>query len=215
MNAHRIARHAIVSVVLLAALGATPAQGQSAGQAAAPSSRYGFGVLGGMNSSDLYNPDFVVELREELSGGLFVERRLGGRFGVLLEAAYAPKGATLGDRTLAMDYVEVPLLLTFSASEKGRNRYLFLLGPSMDVKVRTQLEGLPEEQQDYLSDFVRGSAFNVVVGAKVEYGVGKKGALVIEARYSYGLTEVFDAAADDSDSGTRTRTTAAFFGYRF
>lgn len=157
-----------------------------------------FGIRGGLNLAKFHGDDANFEAvspknRTGFCGGAFVAFRLAESFFIQPEVLYTQKGARYEESgeelTVALDYVEVPLLFKARFGSGGARPSLFA-GPSAAFKIRSQLEfdGEKEEVEE-----VKGTEFGIVAGAGLDLAAGS-GAFVIDARYTWGLTTVLDSS---------------------
>lgn len=137
-------------------------------------------------------------------GGLFVTFPLVSWLELQPEVLYAMKGARLDDSGITsqvwLDYVEVPVLVRYSRPGTGAFRYYLIGGPSFGVRVRartrTDFGGATEEID--ISDEVERTDLTVIAGGGVEFR-----ALVVDARYSLGLSDIDKDKTDAVTASTR------------
>lgn len=145
--------------------------------------------------------------------GLFAT--LPPHWGVSLqpEVLYSMKGARLGGdgapTSLLLDYLEVPVLGRVSMTAFGRRVYV-VGGPSFAARVRartrTAFTGVTDEID--VGDGLQRFDLGLSAGGGVEFG-----ALVFDARYTFGLTDI---DKDKTDSATaRNRVLSLTGGWRF
>ena len=186
-----------------------------------PSSQEGltFGVKAGLNLASLRNDDGETDRRAAPAAGAFAAWQTGSLVGVQVEALYSPKGIKQrgpngNSLTIEMDYLEVPVLVTFKVPGNGAVQPLLLTGPAVGIKVRTKFGSLGEGLQEKFADFVRRWDVGWVVGAGLDLPLAR-GGLIVEGRYTLGLTTVFDADPTDSDRDDKNQVLALLVGYRF
>ncbi|GGG49870.1 porin family protein [Bizionia arctica] len=135
-----------------------------------------FGVRAGLNISNLDfkpNPDFENTHRNGFAFGFFAEYDLSETLGIAPELQFSGEGAKSKD--LRIDYIQLPILLKYRFGD----RFSVGAGPMVGVKVW--------EFEDGYKNF----AFSALGG--VEFFITD--IIFIDARYSYGFTNVID---DDS-----------------
>lgn len=147
-------------------------------------------------------------------GGAFVTIPLVSWLELQPEVLYAMKGGRLDDNGIKsqvwLDYIDVPVLVRFSRRGTGAFGYYLLGGPSFGLRVRartrTDFGGATEEID--IGDQVERSDLSAVLGGGVEFG-----SLVIDGRYSLGLTDI----DKDKTDGVAVTTRAFSFtaGVRF
>lgn len=152
-------------------------------------------------------------------GGGFIRFGFAG-LSLQLEALAITKGSKVEDETgddnmeLQLDYIEVPVTALFSL---GNGPYAFV-GPSfgfeIDCDINVEFAGT-ESSFDCDDDSVEG--FNrkkldvgVTGGLGLQFPLGP-GSLLVEGRYTHGLTNLNDEPSDDGK--IRNRSFAAFAGY--
>jgi hypothetical protein len=215
---HKTITGTIVAIQLACGAAGVGAQSAHAASGARhPSDEPGFnvGIKGGLNFAGLSNEETFEGTRIGVVAGAWIARRLTGPMGLQLEALYSPKGSRDDDVTIAVDYLEIPFLVTLKPANSRRLRPIFFTGPAVEFKVRARYGDVPDESfQEGFNQFVHGSEFEWVTGGGLEAPYGARH-LTLEARYAFGLTPVFDAEPNDSDSKKRNRVFAVLFGYRF
>ena len=206
---------AIIVAVCLAAL--TP------GAAAAQS--IGGGVKGGLSFGDVPNitdgvdeASDILERRIGYTVGGFVAIRFGNGFSIQPEALYTQKGVAASapgetassEFTLKADYVDVPILGRFTFG-KGLRGYVFA-GPSLNflisAKAKSGLFGngsetdVTEDMESFEAAFVLGGGIEI-------------GPLLVEARWSEGLTNILADGKSPAGTDLKTRTLLLLAGLRF
>ena len=136
---------------------------------------------------------------------------LGSWLDLQAEGLYVMKGARLTfsgiESTFALDYLEVPVLARVRAGS-GHRRYYAAGGPAfgfrLRARTRTAFSGSTEEID--VADQVEPIDIGIAAGGGMEFG-----RLIIDGRYSYGLSDI----DKDASSKTRNRAIAVTAGYRF
>ena len=145
-----------------------------------------------------------------IAGGLYT-LPLGSWLDVQVEGLYTSKGARLDFRgiksTFVLDYLEVPALARVRFGS-GHLRYYAAGGAStafrLRAKTRTPFAGSVEETD--VADQVEQVDFGIAAGGGVEIG-----RLIVDGRYTYGLTDI----DKDASSTTKNRAIAVTAGFRF
>ncbi|MGB5419546.1 porin family protein [Algibacter sp.] len=152
-----------------------------------------FGVRGGYTISHL---DFESEpigdnkhrnsMYIGFTAHMFVSRTLS----IVPEIQFSAEGAR--EETLNLDYIQMPVLFRFRFSEK----FHASLGPQIGLKVHK------------VDDGMKNLGYSGVIGAdyKINY------AIYVEARYNYGLRNVFD---EYLDMNAKNRNIQLGVGYKF
>jgi hypothetical protein len=185
----------------------------------------GGGVKGGLSLGDI--PRFADELDVSAgnssllvgwAAGGFLAIRFEGGFSLQPEVLYTRKGVKLEvrDSGAAMnvkykgDYLDIPVLARYTFG-KGVRGYVFA-GPSFDFKLNAKMtiDALGQSDDEDLSDDVEPFEFALVFGGGVELGP-----VLLEARWSEGLTNIAKSDAGDPASDVKTRTYLFLVGFRF
>jgi hypothetical protein len=187
------------------------------------------GLLGGVTTTGLSNLgtaiDFgvPVEINRNMGAavGPFVAFPVSRSVALQVEALFATRGATpteiTGDppppghspplrRNFRLTYLDLPVLVRLTP--RSLPRVYFLAGPSFNINLSAKaIDTLPAAEAD-LESVVRNGEVGVVLAAGVT-----EGRLLVEARYSAGLTDVTDSPAITAP--VRTRAFAVVVGVRF
>jgi hypothetical protein len=179
------------------------------------------GLKGGVNFANLQvseDPDEIpFDSRVGLVAGGFVTWTIGDRFSIQPEGLFSQKGAKFTvegtEATVAIDYVEVPVLIRFSAPASDQTSIHVFAGPSLGFKARAKgtAEGtdVSDEEAD-LSDQVESVDVGLVVGAGIEIG-----RVTIDGRYTWGLRNLAKAVEELPAPDTKNRVFAILGGFRF
>jgi hypothetical protein len=138
-----------------------------------------FGVKAGINLATVtFDPEpdeDVLDRRTGFVGGLFVVVPASDRLGFQGEVLFSQKGASEdgGAGDLALDYLEVPLLLRVGTASPLETSFHAFAGPSIGLRLRARVttETFDGETEDEdIADDVKGFDFGVVAGAGVNFG---------------------------------------------
>ncbi|HEX8298091.1 MAG TPA: porin family protein [Rubricoccaceae bacterium] len=177
-----------------------------------------FGLRAGLNVSDFSGDDAPdnTDPRLGFAGGLFARVPVGASgLYVQPEVSYSMKGVTGedgngGDATIAVDYVEVPLLLGIATPVTDSGLMVGgYAGPALGIKVRESVDfsvggSSGSIESDVFNDLDVGAAFGVTVGA---------GPFGVDGRYTLGLVNAIDANEDaDVRNGVFTIAGTYTFG---
>ncbi len=185
----------------------------------------GAGVKGGVSLADVPNiaggldaASDVLNRRIGYAVGGFVAIGLGNGFSIQPEALYtqkgvgasAPGGTPSSEFKFKADYVDVPILGRFTFG-KGLRGYVFA-GPSLNflisAKARSGFGGTASETD--VSDDLESIEAALVLGGGIEIGP-----LLVEARWSEGLTNILAEATGPAGTDLKTRTLLVLGGIRF
>lgn len=137
------------------------------------------------------------------AGGVF--RYISSKyFGIQVEANFTQRGWTEQSSEYnyirQLNYVEVPLLSHIHFGNKTF-RWVFNLGPSVSYQVSDKKEStLPSSQQQsrHIMDVTNRLDYAIAVGTGFEFNTKRAGIYQLEARYSFGLGDMFaNSAIDD------------------
>jgi len=185
----------------------------------------GVGVKGGVSLADV--PNFadgvdaasdVLDRRIGYAVGGFVALGLGNGFSIQPEALYtqkgmgasAPGGTASTEFELKADYVDVPLLARFTFG-KGLRGYVFA-GPSLNFLISAKAKSGSSEDgpETDVSEDMESFEAALVLGGGIEVGP-----LLVEARWSEGLTNILADAVSPAGPELKTRTLLVLGGIRF
>lgn len=181
-------RHILVLALLAACPVTARAQGLEVGvRGGATLSRLQFDVAGEAPSTSS---------RIGLTGGVFVRRPVLRRVDLQVEALYAQKGTKVEESGVTssvwLDYLDVPVLARV-APRRG-SRFYLVGGGSFAVRVRartrTPFGGATEEID--IADEVTSTDLGLVAGGGVEFG-----RLIVDGRYTHGLSDIDHDTSDD------------------
>lgn len=168
------------------------------------------GIQAGVALASFVNEDAPSDRRMGVRLGGFLDLALTDMLGARLEGAYVTKGVESADSdvTVALDYIEVPLLARVSFP--GAVAPTVFTGPALGIKVKGELR-TPEGDSDY-GDLVKPVDFGWAVGAGVAPSVAGRD-LLVEVRYTRGLRSVYDFGdPDDSDSDDKNQVISVGLG---
>ena len=208
----------IVALVCIVCLGAAlPAAAQITWEAGVKGG-VGMGKMMGDVESTETDGTFTVTqnidgYRTGFAGGGFATAKITKDFGIRLEALYSQKGGkgdfsvtdgtntVTGDATFKLDYFEVPLLAVGTFAAGTKTMIDVFGGPVFGFKTGANLllEAEGDSDETDISDSVKGTDFGVTVGAGLTILAHPKANVVIDGRYTHGLTNIPEDAPDDFD----------------
>ena len=159
-----------------------------------------------------------LDSRFGFGGGIFVMFQFGNIFAVQPEVYYSMKGATWTqnsvDLTLALDYMEVPVLLKVIIPVEGSSvRPSIFVGPVLGFNTTAEIEGEGSSQtaSEDVSDFVQSTDFSLVFGGGLGIMVGMH-ELGFDIRYNLGLKS-FDDSSGNFDINNSAINFNVYFGF--
>lgn len=191
----------------------------------APAQSVGGGVKGGVTLGDLPKlaelvdePGFDTSLRIGYAAGGFVAVRFAGGLSIQPEVLFTQKGARFdvgesgmtADVKFKADFLDVPVLARYTVG-KGVRGYVFG-GPSFDFRLNATVDSdiLGESEEQDISEDLEAFEFALVFGGGIELGP-----ILLEARWSEGLTDIAKPDPDGPPGDVKTRTYLLLFGFRF
>ena len=167
-----------------------------------------FGVKGGVNITNISGPGDSPDSRTGILAGIVVDISLPAvPLGVETGLYYSQKGAESEEMGATMstnlDYLEVPVLAKLSIGPPGPFTPHILAGPylAFNINAEDDFEG----QTTDISDSINSTDFGGVVGVGADFSLGLT-TLNAQARYSFGLTSVFDSDMVQDDYKNRAIT---------
>ncbi|MFC2084080.1 porin family protein [Bacteroidota bacterium] len=160
------------------------------------------GLIGGLNFSDITDPDFGFSEFTHVNSfefGAAADISFSDNFSIYLEPMYIEKGGAfkieesigksiLPDITLRMSYIEIPIFLKFSTGEKIKP--FIIAGPTIDInlssKIETGFQGF--EFAIDTQDLTRRFGFGLSFGGGLNYMTDAI-TLLIECRYTLGISD--------------------------
>jgi hypothetical protein len=185
----------------------------------------GVGVRAGFNSSELsitVDGQSVANLGSHsgFHGGVDLSIALGQMISVEAGGIYSQKGATdsEGDLslTIAMDYIDVPLMFAINVPTNGSVKPRIFAGAvaSFEMKCKFSEKVSGEESQITECDeegFSRENTyFSAVFGGGVGIGIGP-GSLLLDLGFQLGMTNISDVEGENA----KMNVFQASVGYRF
>jgi hypothetical protein len=176
-----------------------------------------FGVKAGINLATVtFDPEpdeDVLDRRTGFVGGLFVVVPASDRLGFQGEVLFSQKGASEdgGAGDLALDYLEVPLLLRVGTASPLETSFHAFAGPSIGLRLRARVTAETfdgETEDEDIADDVKGFDFGVVAGAGVNFG-----RFTLDGRYTWGLNNL--NSLEDDEMKLRNRGFSIMAGVRF
>jgi hypothetical protein len=178
----------------------------------------GYGAEGGLtlaalnetSDADTASFDFRVGF---LVGG-FVTWPRGGRLELQPEVLFTQKGAKSdqlgGTSTEKLDYLDVPILVSYQIKGSRERNFAVFGGPSIGVLLRARSSASfgGTSFEENVKDQVKSTDFGLVGGLAYH-----RGRLVVDGRYSWGLTDIDKETGDGVE--IRTRGISFLAGWTF
>lgn len=192
----------------------------------------GYGIKGGMNVAKISNLEDEDELivagfktKNGFIFGCFYRFDLNNNLALQPEVYYSMKGTQASgsgviygygysyDLSIEINYLEVPVLLKYKILPKGNYTPSLFAGPYVAFQMSTkasatvEVEGVTQTEETVM-DEVKSIDLGVTVGGSLGIKMGS-GSIILDLRYSLGLTKI----ADDTDAKNSSFT--LMLGYAF
>ena len=198
-------------IAVLAVFGVTATQAQEVR----------LGAKGGVNFSSFSGDGFDAfddpEGRTSFHIGAFAEIPLSERFSIQPEVLYSGQGFDLvsregaDDTEVQLDYINVPVMAKVYLIEGLYAE----AGPQIGFNVKNEIDSDPDDAGSgeiaINEDVINDIDFSVGVGAGYRFNNG----LFLNARYNFGLTDVFNNEDLLIDSDAKNSVFAVSAGYSF
>lgn len=168
------------------------------------------------------------EYKSGLVAGGFVTYSIRNTYGFTAKVLFNQKGAKSedGDFKERLNYIEIPVLARLFFNREGTVRPNVFFGPSFgfltgakwkvgdeDYENVEDIEGIDLfDEVDSYKDVYNTFDFGVGLGLGLNIKVGPEVYFIIDARYTYGLTEVYKNAEGSSNNQNATVTAGLSFG---
>ena len=178
-----------------------------------------FGIKGGGNLANFFG-DAVGNVEAKLRGigGAYIKFQFNEVLGFQPEVLYAQKGAKqtelidvgggfgVIEGEWQYDYIEIPLLLSFTVPTEGTMAPHFFAGPT--ISILASAKGVSGGQEIDLKDFTKSTDFSLTIGGGLTVGGATK--FVLDLRYVMGFSEFDDVGLNEIF--LRKHNTIAFMG---
>jgi hypothetical protein len=154
-------------------------------------------------------------------GGGFIRFGLAG-LGLQVDVLALTKGAEVsseseGDAEIKLDYVEVPVQLVLGLGSGRFSPYL-MVGPSFGFETGCEVSAEIEDEEFDVdcdeADFFERKSLDIgataAAGLMIPLGPGS---LLLEGRYTHGLTNIYDNEAQTNENDVKNRSWGVFGGY--
>ena len=184
------------------------------------------GLRAGYNSSkisvteDGTSVDEGFKSRGGFHAGADLAIGLSPMFGIQLGGVYSQKGASMSEgtveATIAVDYIDVPLLFVVSIPSGNITPRRFAGGVAsfeMSCKLTGSVDGTSVPSVDCSDEDLgarKSSYFSALFGAGIKFGVGP-GGLLLDVGYQLGLTSI----SDEEGTDVKLNVIQASLGYQF
>lgn len=165
------------------------------------------GLNGGLSLSSLAGDDSEgFESSTGIKAGATATFPLSGNLGLLVGAAFAEKGAELGEggfgASVAFDYIEVPVLLRLGIPVSGNIAPHVAVGPAIGFMIGCEI-GASFEGVSFSADCdeaeleTKSIDVGVMANAGVSIATSDKFSVTVDVAYNRGFTSALDGAIDE------------------
>lgn len=199
------------------------------------SSNVAIGVKGGATFSELFfNPAVRQKFTPGMTAGVMVRYIEENHFGLIAELNFVQRGWAENfegapyNYSRTLDYVELPVMAHIFFGRRGK--FFFNAGPQVALFLgESTSANFDPANMATLPDFPYNNRMNeqMLMSAtqKIDYGISagiggefhlnRRNSLMVEARFYYGLGNVFPAKRTDTYSASNQMTISATIGYWF
>ena len=193
---------------------------------------WSFGVNGGVTFSKVgFNSYISVpqESLQQLSGGITVRYLSENHFGIHVEMNYSQRGwkektdsVYINRYARSLSYIEIPILTHIYFNLGKRVRLIFNLGPQISYYIGEK--DIEREIYDFKENEKGDSYYNIAVEHPFDYGIKvsgglefrtKAGSIILDGRYYYGLSDIFNNTKADSFQASHSQVTGVNLSYLF
>lgn len=207
----------------------------SAGAQTHYSSNVAVGGHGGVDFSKVFfNPAVKQSMKMGMMGGVMVRYIEENHFGLIAELNYVQRGWAENfegapyNYSRTLNYVELPVMAHIYFGRRGK--FFFNAGPQVALYLGDSVESnFDPSQMATLPDFPASNRMNeqmlldvnqkfdygISAGLGAEFNLNKRNSLTLEARFYYGLGNVFSAKRSDTYSASNQMSISATVGYWF
>lgn len=220
------------TLLLLAAVLTTPATLEAQTHY---SSNVSLGLKGGVDMSEVFfNPNVKQKLNQGYTAGVMFRYIEENHFGLIAELNFAQRGWAENfegapyryKRTL--NYIDLPIMAHIYFGRRGR--FFFNAGPQFGLFLSESTSAnFDPAKMATLPDFPYSKRMNeqmlIPVSQKLDYGiaagiggefnVNKRNSISLEARFYFGLGNIFPSERRDTYSASNQMTISATVGYWF
>ncbi len=197
------------------------------------SSNVAIGVKGGMDFSEVFfNPNVRQKVALGMTGGIMFRYVEEDHFGLIAELNFAQRGWSENFEdapyryTRTTNYIELPLLAHIFFGRRGR--FFFNAGPQVGMFLGDHVSAnfnpkdmatLPDfpyvnrMNEQMLLKVTQKMDYGISAGLGGEFNINKRNSLSLEARFYFGLGNIFPSKRTDTYSASNQWSIAATIGY--
>ncbi|WP_138504999.1 porin family protein [Spirosoma lacussanchae] len=183
--------HSLRAIVLSALFATTCLSAASAQQ------RFSAGPRVGLNLSKFGKDVVDNKFHPGFTAGAFLMYSSLNHFGISVDALYSQRGAAFRNPdgsslnyNQRVNYLEIPVALRYFLTLNGNFRPNVFFGPSLAFKLNAKNNLVPAPNNDNSAAF-NSADLGLLAGFQLNWpGFGERQRFLIDARYTYGLTDV-------------------------
>ncbi len=152
---------------------------------------------GSMNTND---EEFNAGSAGGFTAGAFLTYSFSPKLAIQPELLYVAKGSghanIIYSSGFDCGYLEVPVLLKYTPSDKGRLKPGLYFGPAISTLLSAELyyDGFFSDYENDVKDGMKSLDVSIIVGGEVEFRSAKPVSFFVDVRYSLGLMNTIDPA---------------------
>jgi hypothetical protein len=181
----------------------------------------------GVNLSDLNGDVNNHSLQPGISAGAMLTYSVVNTFGISVEALYSQKGAKFKNTAYngasnnfnrRLNYIEVPVLARYFLNKSGDFRPNLFIGPDFGFKLNAKdvnrkiTNGADQPNQD-VSEAITPVDVGITAGIGLNFAVVEKMRFLIDARYTYGFSDIADETLPGFDNNGKASNSAISFTF--
>lgn len=201
---------------LIVATGVTTLSFMMCFQAAAQSKVWSVGPEVGVSVSKYGKDASTNEFKSGAIGGMFLTYSILNSFAITTKLLYSQKGASFesSDTKQTLNYIEVPIIGRFFLNKEGNFRPNIFVGPSFGfLGGATNKVGSSDRVAiDGYKNIFNNFDFGVTGGLGLNFLVASETYLIIDARYTHGLSDI-TVANGNVNNGAFGLTAGLSFGF--
>ena len=199
------------------------------------SSNVALGVKGGATFSEIFfNPSVRQRFTPGMTAGVMVRYIEENHFGLVAELNFVQRGWAENfegapyNYSRTLNFVELPVMAHIFFGRRGK--FFFNAGPQVALFMGestsanfdpADMASLPDfpyvnrMNEQMLMSATQKIDYGISAGIGGEFNINKRNSLMVEARFYYGLGNVFPAKRTDTYSASNQMTISATVGYWF
>ncbi|HUV36885.1 MAG TPA: porin family protein [Patescibacteria group bacterium] len=174
-----------------------------------------YGVKGGIGLAKAWGDDVPDEAAFKLGAnvGAFMNYRVHEMFVVQPEVFYAMKGWKLDEEgsdeiSVKMDYIDIDVLAKLTIPMESMIKPSIFVGPYVGINMTADWEVGDESEA---IDNAKSTDFGLVLGGGVDYEMENGMMILLDIRYSMGLTNIFEVPEGEEGEEPAVKNNSIIF----